>query len=216
MPMSAYFWLWQMSAPERPIRALESTRAIILVELVLTPKARIMYSLLPVARSAEPISVPKNQYRMATMATASTMPRMMATVDCGRPVMWLTDEKMVPLARMGVLDLPMMRRLMDHRLICVRIPARIAGISKTVVKMPVTAPAMAPAHMPASTAIKGSTLLLTMSTAQTQPPRAKLPSQVISGMSSRRNVINTPSTIMPQRTPCETAPCNAMSMLHTS
>ena len=52
--------------------------------------------------------------------------------------------------------------------------------------------------------------------AQTQPPRAKLPSQVISGMSSRRNVINTPSTIMPQRTPCETAPCNAISMLYTS
>ena len=61
MPISAYFWLWQMSPPERPTRALDSMSAIILVFAVETPRARIMSSLLPVARKALPISVPKNQ-----------------------------------------------------------------------------------------------------------------------------------------------------------
>ena len=100
-----------------------------------------------------------------------------------RPVISVMREKIVSLCSRGVLDLPMMRRLMDHRLICVRMPARIAGISSTVCKKPVTAPASMPASMAAMTAISGSTPETTR-TAHTLPPSAKLPSTVRSAMSS--------------------------------
>ena len=140
------------------------------------------------------------------MRTTSTAPTTMVTVLCGRPVASEMREKIVSLASSGVLDLPIMRRLMDHRLIWVRIPARMAGISKTVARRPVTAPATAPASMPTRTATTGSTPRLTTRTATTEPPRAKEPSTVMSGMSSRRKVMKTPSTMMPQRMPWETAP----------
>ena len=183
MPMSAYFWLWQMRPPERPTSALESMRAIILVLAVETPSARIMSSLLPVARSALPISVPKNQYSRAMMSTATIRPTMMEPALVERPVVSVMREKIVSCCSRGVLDLPIIRRLTDHRAICVRIPARIAGISNTVCKKPVTAPASIPASIAATIAIRGSTPATT-STAQTLPPSAKLPSTVRSAMSS--------------------------------
>ena len=212
MPMSAYFWLWQMRPPERPMSALERMRASILVAFVFWPRARIMASLLPVARSALPISVPKNQYSSQITAATRMAPTIMATVLWGMPVKSDTFEKIVSAVSSGVFDLPMMRRLIDHRLICVRIPARMAGISNTVVRTPVTAPATPPASMPARVATTGSTPKLTTRTATTAPPRAKLPSQVMSGMASRRKVMKTPSTMRPHRIPCETAPCSAVSM----
>ena len=95
MPMSAYFWLSQIRPPDRPTRPLESTRAIILVTLVLTPRARTMASLLPVARQAEPISVPKNQYSAAMITTATISPTMMEPTLVDRPVRSVTREKIV-------------------------------------------------------------------------------------------------------------------------
>ena len=141
-----------------------------------------MCSLLPVARRALPISVPKNQYSAAMIATATIAPTMMEAVAEDRPVNSVMREKIVSLCSRGVLDLPMMRRLMDHRAIWVRMPARIAGISSTVCKKPVTAPASIPASIAAATAMSGSTPATT-STAHTLPPSAKLPSTVRSAMS---------------------------------
>ena len=142
-----------------------------------------MASLLPVARQAEPISVPKNQYSAAMIATATMAPTMMEAMLVESPVRSVTCEKMVSFLSNGVLDLPMMRRLMDHRPICVKMPARMAGISNTVCKKPVTAPATMPASIAARMASSGLTPATT-STAHTQPPRAKLPSTVRSAMSS--------------------------------
>ena len=120
---------------------------------------------------------------MAIVSTATMTPTMMAlALDCS-PVRSLILEKTVSDVSRGVLDLPMIRRLMDQRLICVRMPARMAGISSTVVRKPVTAPQTAPASMATRIATAGSTPATTR-TAQTAPPVAKLPSTVRSGMSS--------------------------------
>ncbi len=140
---------------------------------------------------------------------------MMATTLEARPVASPMAEKTVLLVSSGVFDLPMMRRLIDHRLICVRIPARIEGILNTVVRKPVTAPQTAPASMAPTMASAGSTPATT-STAQTAPPVAKLPSTVMAAMSSSLKVMNTPSTMTPQRMPWETAPSIAVSMLFLS
>ncbi len=116
-----------------------------------------MCSLLPVARRALPISVPKNQYSTQMTSTTRIAPTMRVAVLCGMPVKSEILEKIVSLVSRGVLDLPMMRRLIDQRLIWVRMPARMAGISNTVVRMPVTAPATPPASMPTTVASAGST-----------------------------------------------------------
>ena len=137
---------------------------------------------------------------------------MMATTLLESPVMSPSLLNTVSLLSSGVLDLSMMRRLMDHRLICVRMPERIAGISKTVVRKPVTAPQTAPAAVAARMASAGSTPATTR-TAATAPPVAKLPSTVRSGMSSSLKVMKTPSTMMPQRMPWETAPSIAVAMM---
>ena len=48
------------------------------------------------------------------MTMAMMMPIRADTVLWGSPVSLDASEKIVPLARSGVLDLPMMRKLMDH------------------------------------------------------------------------------------------------------
>ena len=141
---------------------------------------------------------------------------MVVVVDCGRPVRSDRREKTVSLLSRGTLDLPMMRRLTDQSAIWVRIPARIAGMSKTVWRKPVTAPASMPAAMPASRATMGSQLKLTTRTAHTHPPRAKLPSTVRSAMSSSLNVTKTPRTMMPHRMPCDAAPESASTIVSSS
>ena len=184
MPMSAYFWLWHTRAPDKPTRPLLMVSASSLVQFVFTPWARIIASLLPVARMALPISVPKNQYRKAIINTATPIPSKRDASCLLIPVQPIILEKIVSVFNNGTLLLPpMIRRLMDHSPICVRIPARIAGISNTVCKNPVTAPAAIPAAAAIIRAIQGSTPLFNTITAQTQPPRAKLPSTVKSAIS---------------------------------
>ena len=80
----------------------------------------------------------------------------------------------------------MIRKFMDHREIWVRIPARIAGISRTVCRIPVTAPAAIPASIDNRSAASGSRSKLMIRVAQTHPPRAKLPSTVRSAISRSR------------------------------
>ena len=184
MPMSAYFWLWHTSPPDKPTSPLLIVSASSLVQFVFTPCARIMASLLPVARMALPISVPKNQYRKAIITIATPTPRRREATCLLIPVHPMILEKIVSVFNRGTLLLPpMIRRLMDHSPICVKIPARIAGISNTVCKNPVTAPATMPAAAATISAAQGSIPLFNTMTAQTQPPKAKLPSTVKSAMS---------------------------------
>ena len=183
IPISAYFWLWHTSAPERPTRPLAIMRAIIFVIFVFTPSARIISSLLPVARRAEPISVPKNQYKRKITAPAITRPISPDAKDVFMPVASTRPEKIVPVFNNGILLFPIIRRLIDQRDICVRIPAKIAGISNTVCRKPVTAPARTPAAVAIRRAMNGFTPWVTTSVAHTHPPSAKLPSTVRSAIS---------------------------------
>ena len=60
MSMVALPWYWASKAPDRATRPLESIRPSTLVVSVLIPWARDMLELEPVARRAQPSSVPKN------------------------------------------------------------------------------------------------------------------------------------------------------------
>ena len=149
-----------------------------------------MSSLFPVARKAAPISVPKNQYSAQISSATTTAPITSTTVDCRSPVASVSQVKIESTFNRGILLFcPIILRLMDQREYWVRIPARIAGISNTVCRNPVTAPAANPAKVEISSARIGLTPYCAISTAQVQPPKAKLPSTVRSAISIIRKVM---------------------------
>jgi len=79
--ISPYPWFWATKAPDTEISPLEITSPKTLDVSVFPPKARTINSLFPVALSAHPISVPKNQYRAAiTMAPIMTPTTNVASV----------------------------------------------------------------------------------------------------------------------------------------
>ena len=75
--------LGQQAGGERATRPLEIISPSTLVKLVLMPWARLMLGLAPVARREQPISVPKNQYRITMMATQKTAPHRMGLLYQG-------------------------------------------------------------------------------------------------------------------------------------
>ena len=79
---------------------------MIFIVSVFTPWARTILRLLPVARIAQPSSVPKNQYITATTAAATSTP--MSNAMGMFPRLMTTGWR-----RSATLDLPMMRRLME-------------------------------------------------------------------------------------------------------
>ena len=141
------------------------------------------------------------------------IPRTKATCDFFIPVIEATAEKILPnFGSVILLRLCAIRKLIDHREICVKIPAKIAGISNTVCKIPVTAPAINPPKIAQIKTNIGLIFPSEIKIAQINPPSVKLPSTVISGISSNLNVIYTPSTIIPHNTPWDIAPKNAPSI----
>ena len=84
MLMSAKLWYWASRAPDSATSPLERTRPSTLLKSVLIPCARAMLGLAPVARSEEPSSVPKNQYRTATMTTVKVPTTKMGCCQKGR------------------------------------------------------------------------------------------------------------------------------------
>jgi len=96
----------------------------------------------------------------------------------------VSHEKIVSVFKRGILLFPITLRLIDQREICVKIPARIAGISNIVCNAPVIKPAIIPAKVANKSASKGFMLKFTIMTAHTHPPKAKLPSAVKSAISS--------------------------------
>ena len=183
MPMSAYFWLWQTRPPDSPTRPLLIVSASSFAIFASMPSARTISSLFPVARSAQPISVPNSQYKNTITRTPIKIPITRETIVCLKLNHSTILEKIVSTFKSGTLLFPIILRLMDQSPICVKIPARIAGMSKSVCKSPVTAPASIPASVEITRASSGSIPLSTTSTAQIQPPSAKLPSTVKSAMS---------------------------------
>ena len=98
----------------------------------------------------------------------------------------------------------MMRRLIEYSANCVSIPARIAGIPSFVCRKPVHRPVSTPTTMAMSSAAQAG-IPASRSITATAPPVANEPSTVISGISSSRKVINTPSAMSPHMMPCATA-----------
>ena len=75
--MSEKPWYCASSAPESATRPFDIISPNTLEKLVLMPWARAMASFAPVARSEQPLSVPKYQYiNPITMATASASTKM--------------------------------------------------------------------------------------------------------------------------------------------
>ena len=85
-----------------------------------------------------------------------------------------------------------MRRLMEYKATITKMPAKRFMILKRTFKKAVTKPAQKPAAAPANVASQGSRPL-TRHTAQTAPPKGKLPSAVMSGKSSSLNEMSTPN-----------------------
>ena len=67
------------------------------------------------ARSAEPISVPKNQYKIPTTATTMTTPIIPAASEFFIPADSIKPEKIVGDFNNGILLFPIIRRLIDHK-----------------------------------------------------------------------------------------------------
>ena len=172
------------------------------------PCARAICSFVPVARIAEPVSVPKNQYKSAISVAEKTAPVISELRFFPAPV--TSESRFISVAtpKSGMFALPITLIFIEYKAIIVKMPAKMPGIFSFVCKRAVAAPARQPEAKAAKTAKKGSTRAL-ISTAPTAPPRAKLPSTVRSGKSSTLKVIKTPKAIMPHRIPCEAAPCTA-------
>ena len=79
----------------------------------------------------------------------------------------------------------MTRRLMEYSAVIIRIEASRSMILSLTLSQPVTSPAAAPARVAPKVAIHGLKPA-TIMTAQTAPPRGKLPSTVKSGKRSKR------------------------------
>ena len=106
------------------------------------------------------------------------------------------------------MDFPIIFRFTPHRPSCVRIPARIAGIPMTVWKIPVTRPTSIPAIVATMRAVHtfAPPCIIIM---QTAAPVHIVPSTDKSAISKIRKVMYTPIAIIPQISPCATAPGKA-------
>ncbi|MPN50955.1 hypothetical protein SDC9_198595 [bioreactor metagenome] len=137
---------------------------------VFTPWARAIWPLLPVARMAQPTSVPKNQYRMQITTRAKRPPTMMA---------WgiLCRVMMVFCPKSGTFARPIIRIFMEYKASWVRMPERMAGIRSLVCSSPVMAPAAMPASVAKNSVSKGS-IPFVIRIALTAPPVQRLPSTV--------------------------------------
>ena len=113
---------------------------MILLRSVLIPCARLILALEPVARTAEPYSVPKNQYSTPIMTiqkpakTAIVIPLLFSCV--------IIREYFR--AGSAWFACPIIFRFTDHSINWVRIPDKIAGIPINVWNIPVTSPVSIP------------------------------------------------------------------------
>ena len=163
---------------------------------VFMPWALLMLGFEPVARMAEPCSVPKYQYITATMAAANTAPVSMAL---GTLRMVMSSLKVSGLAERFA-DMPIMRRLIEYSANWVSMPESMAGMPSRVCSTPVHSPAAVPARRAAISAAQAGQPEV-MSIMATAPPVAKEPSTVRSAISSNWKVMYRPSAIMPQIIP---------------
>ena len=147
--MSAVFWYWARTAPDRAVRALEMHRPTVMVKPVLMEDARTMSGLSPVAR----MDRPRRVFRKMTMSTAAV--REMAAA--GTIFIWEPRAvKMVVVRSIFTLEeKPMTARFTVYRPVLVMMPARMEGTRHLVCSNAVMEPAAAPASMAAGSASQG-------------------------------------------------------------
>ena len=145
MLTSAKPWYWLSRAPDKATRPLETIRPSTTLKLVLMPWARLMLGLEPVARMAQPSSVPKNQYSRPISTALIRMTMMTGLCRANSLTQRREISRSYLSTLMDWLDLPMIFRLTEYRASWVRIPARIAGMPMKVCSNPVTRPQARPA-----------------------------------------------------------------------
>ena len=182
--ISAKPWYCAISPPLNATRPLLKASPITFIRLILIPCALDISGLLPVARIAEPCSVPKYQYMIATTITAHTSP---VTIAFGTYLEEIASANVLTEIALLAAN-PIIARLIDHKANCVRIPERMAGIPSFVCKKPVTRPASNPAKKETITASHGFHPPIINITA-TAPPVVNVPSTVISAKFNIRNVM---------------------------
>ena len=138
-----------MRPPDRATIPFESERPMSFMLLILMPCARLIAGLEPVARMAEPCSVPKYQYSAAMITIAKIAP---LTIAEGMFLRVMRRSYASGFAGLFA-DMPMMRRLTEYSANCVSIPARMAGMPNFVCRRPV----QRPANIPAMTAMMSAT-----------------------------------------------------------
>ena len=138
MPMliSENPWYWAMSAPQRATNPFDSARVSIVELSVFTPRLRIISLLLPVAWMARPRSVVRNQ-SMANLRMRANTSRI--AIDAQPPMSMFSRSGVntVSSRRSGRFAFPMIRRLIDHRPIIVRMPASSPSMPPFVWSRPV-------------------------------------------------------------------------------
>ena len=123
---------------------------MIFINPVFTPWARLITGLQPVARRAQPSSVPKN----STSSATSTTQKPSSTGSAPPTSIWLSSTGVVR-AGSAWLALPSSFRFTDQSTIWVRMPARMGGMPRPTWSRPVTAPASTPASTAHSSASHG-------------------------------------------------------------
>ena len=145
-----------------------------------------MPSLSPVARSASPTSVDKNQTKAITNSASSPARMATETNVPNRPAS-RSGVNSVSVRNRGTLARPMMRRLIEYSAIWVKIPASSGWIFPHVLSSPVTSPATSPTQPPTAVAASGGHPP-TSRMAAVAAPVVKLPSMVRSAKSRIRKV----------------------------
>ena len=232
MPMpiwtSAKPWYWASSAPDSAATALDNASPSVFIEPSLTPSARIIWLLSPVARMARPMWVPKNASSTATSSptikiAASRMDRSCTgtfqphTISDSAPSARLPPRPLAAVAKVCEFDSdrllpPITRRLIEYSAVMTRMPASRSLILKRVWVMPVTVPATVPVSTAASVAVSGL-LPPMMRIAATAAPRVKLPSQVRSGKLNTRKLMNTLRPSRASSTPMVKAPSSKLMVV---
>jgi hypothetical protein len=136
MLMSEKPWYWATSAPQRATNPFDSARVSIVELSVLTPRLRIISLLLPVAWIASPRSVVRNQ-SMANLRMRAKASRIAIETQVPSHIFSRSGVNTVSSRSSGRFAFPMIRRLIDHRPIMVRMPASSPSMPPLVWSRPV-------------------------------------------------------------------------------
>ena len=143
-----------------------------------------MASFAPVARREQPVSVPKNQYRMPiSTATKISVIKIGLSRLSVRTFRWLTISGYFVTLMPWLALKSITARFSEYSESWVNMPAKIAGMPIAVWKTPVSRPASMPAIIAQSSA-SHTFQPFSISITQTAPPVAMLPSTVRSARSS--------------------------------